>query len=286
MKKIAILGCENSHANLFLDYIIKDKKYPDIEVVGVYSDDIEAANKLNEAYGVYAAKSYDEFAGKIDGVIITARHGDNHYKYAKPYLKYGIPMFIDKPVTCTEEDARDLYNELVKNNTPICGGTVCAHSDSVKELKKTVKEKSEGEVHGGCVSSIVSLDNPYGNFFFYAQHTVEVMCEIFGYYPHSVKAYKNGGRINCTVRYDEYDVNLLFIDGENVYAASAYCGEKVLGGAYSLDGLFEKEFAGFNKLLNDKKSPKSYEDFVAPVFVANAISRSVESGKEEKVNRL
>ena len=41
MYKIAILGCENSHANSFLDFIIKDKLYTDIEVVGVYSDDIE-----------------------------------------------------------------------------------------------------------------------------------------------------------------------------------------------------------------------------------------------------
>ncbi len=286
MKKIAILGCENSHANLFLDYVIKDKQYPDIEVLGVYSDDLEAANKLNETYGVYVAKSYDEFAGKVDGIIITARHGDNHYKYAKPYLKYGIPMFIDKPVTCTEEDAKDLYDELVKNNVPICGGTVCAHSDNVKELKKLVETKCEGEVNGGCVSTIVSLDNPYGGFFFYAQHTVEVMCEIFGYYPNSVKAFNNNGKINCTVRYDDYDVNLLFLDGVNTYAATAYCGEKIFGGTYPLDGLFEREFAGFNKVLTSKKSQKNYKDFVAPVFVANAIYRSMQTGNEEKVNRL
>jgi len=31
-------------------------------------------------------KNYDDAVGKVDSVIITARHGDNHYKYAKPYL--------------------------------------------------------------------------------------------------------------------------------------------------------------------------------------------------------
>ena len=63
MYKIAILGCENSHANSFLDYIIKDKLYNDIEVIGVYSDDMEAAQKLNETYGVYVASAYNSAAG-------------------------------------------------------------------------------------------------------------------------------------------------------------------------------------------------------------------------------
>ena len=52
MYKIAILGCENSHANAFLDFLIKEKKYEDIEVAGVYSDEPEAMAKLKEAYGV------------------------------------------------------------------------------------------------------------------------------------------------------------------------------------------------------------------------------------------
>ena len=125
MYKIAILGCENSHANMFLDYIIKDKLYPDVEVIGVYSHEAEAAQKLSDQYGVYAAKSYDEFVGKADGIIVTARHGDRHYMYAKPYIATGIPMFIDKPVTVTEEDAINLKNDLIQNGVKVCGGSVC-----------------------------------------------------------------------------------------------------------------------------------------------------------------
>ena len=31
MYKIAILGCENSHANAFLDFLIKEKMFEDIK---------------------------------------------------------------------------------------------------------------------------------------------------------------------------------------------------------------------------------------------------------------
>ena len=49
MYKIVILGCENSHANGFLNFF-KDKD--DVECIGVYSDDLEAAQKLNEQFNV------------------------------------------------------------------------------------------------------------------------------------------------------------------------------------------------------------------------------------------
>ena len=285
MYRIAILGCENSHANTFLDYIIKEKKYPDIEVIGVFSEDDEAAQKVSDTYGVYKASSYDELAGKADGIIVTARHGDNHYKYAKPCIKYGIPMFIDKPVTVSEDDANEFLKELKENNVRVCGGSVCTFADMVKEMKTIVESRAEGEIYGGYLRAPIIMDNPYGGFFFYSQHLVEVMCEIFGYYPKSVKAYRKGKAINCTIRYEEYDVNLLFCDDNFVYAAQVSCEKKLCGGEYSLDGLFEKEFESFNQLLLGGNSRKSYEDFFAPVFILNAINRSLEGGNEEIVNR-
>ena len=125
MKKIVILGCENSHADTFLDIIKNDASYSDIEVLGVYSDETDATDRLKEKFGVYVMKSYDEFAGKVDGVIITARHGANHYKYAKPYLKKDIPMFIDKPITIDEgeaiefmQKAKSLGIRLYRNSKP------------------------------------------------------------------------------------------------------------------------------------------------------------------------
>ena len=82
MFKIAILGCENSHADAFLESIIKKGEYPDLEVVGVYSHEADANARMKEKFGVYCAESFDEFVGKVDGIMITARDGDNHYKYA------------------------------------------------------------------------------------------------------------------------------------------------------------------------------------------------------------
>lgn len=286
MYKIAILGCENSHANTFLNFIIKDKLYSDIEVVGVYSEDTEAANKLNEKYGVYVAESYDEFVGKLDGVLITARHGDNHYKYAKPYIKSGIPMFIDKPVTVSEDDARAFYNELKENNVKACGGSVCIYANEVQQMKKVVETNEFGNVLGGYLRAPVDMESPYGKFYFYSQHLVQVMQEIFGYYPDSVKAYRNDRSIKCVVRYDKYDVVIEFAEKYYLYSLLVSCANEILFSKYSFKECFKDEFETFYKLLKGEEQKQSYEDLFAPVFILNAIDRSLKSGEEEKIARI
>lgn len=286
MFRVAILGCENSHADSFLRAVINDGLVSDVEFVGVYSDEVAAAERLHVQFGVPVADSYDAFVGKVDGIIITARHGDNHYKYAKPYLDSNIPIFIDKPITCTESDAREFMQELKSRNVPVCGGSVCVLTDLVRELKQAVATEAYGKVFGGYLRAPVMMDSPYGGFFFYCQHLVQVMTDIFGSYPLSVQAFPNGKIINCVVRYETFDVNITFTGGNSLYYASISCEKDVVGGTYGFDGCFEREFMEFYDLLTGKPQKQTYEDFFAPVFVFNALARSLASGKEEQVNRI
>lgn len=285
MYKIAILGCENSHANEFLKYIIEDKAYTDIEVVGVYSDDIEAANKLNARFGVKVAESYDEFAGNADGIVITARNGANHYKYAKPYMKYGIPMFIDKPITNTEEDAIALKKDLMEYNVRVSGGSVLKYPQLIQDLKKVVREETYGEVYGGFLRAPVNMENDYGNFYFYSQHLVQMMVEIFGYFPNYVQAFRNGKVITCVVRYEKYDVTLTYVDKITTYFAGVNTLQKASIDKFSFNGCFKQEFASFYNILTGGAQEETYDEFMAPVFILNAIERSLNSGQLEIIRR-
>ena len=46
MYRVAILGCENSHANAFIECVLVRKEVTDVEIVGVYSEEPEASAKL------------------------------------------------------------------------------------------------------------------------------------------------------------------------------------------------------------------------------------------------
>lgn len=281
MYRIAILGCENSHADAFLKSIITDKDYTDIEVVGVYSDEDDALQRMKESFGVYCASSYDEFVGKVDGIMITARDGKNHYKYAKPYIKSGIPMFIDKPITSDNDEAVEFMKELKSHGCRVTGGSTCVYADVVRELSELVRDKKEGKVYGGFLRAPISMTNNYGGFFFYAQHLTEVMMKIFGYRPASVKAYQNENVITLNVRYPEYDVSAQFVDGNYKYAAYVSCEGGVIGSEYPVtEKLYANELASFYSLLTGGEGKTNLEDFVAPVFFMSATLKSLECGEE------
>ena len=284
MKKVVILGCENSHANSFLDFIRDEEKYKDVKVVGVYSDDAEAMAKLTEKYGVYAMDSFDSAVGDVDGVIVTARHGANHYKYAKPYVKSGVPMFIDKPVTASGEEAVTFMRECREAGVRITGGSCCKHDLFVKAMKKDREENLFGKTLSGAVRAPVNMDNPYGGFYFYSQHLVEMVSEIYGRYPRSVKAFVNGDVISVVFRYEEYDILGVFTQGNYNYHIVRYAEETTQIEKCDISRpCFLAEFDEFYELLSGGEQKISYDDFIAPVFVIDAINESIETGKEVTV---
>lgn len=286
MKKIVILGCENSHANSFLNFIRDNPKYSDVEVLGVYSDDAPAAQKLADEYGVKIMGAYDEAVGQVDGVIVTARHGDNHYKYAKPYIESGVPMFIDKPITISEAEAIQMMQEFKTAGVRVTGGSSVIHETFVQTLKKEREENVDGKTLGGLIRCPISMKNAYGDFFFYSEHLVGVMSEIFGFYPKTVRAFQNGGIITVVFRYADYDIVGLFTEGYYSYYAERSSENGVHGEVFPLEICFQTEFDEYYSLLCGGAQKKSYEDFIAPVFVLNAIQRSLDSGKEECVNEF
>ena len=287
MYKVAILGCENSHAAGFLN-VIRNEKIDDIEICGVYSYDPAASQALHEKYGVPVMENYDTLVGQLDGLIITARHGDNHYKYAKPYLNDGIPMFIDKPITVSEEDAAAFKAQLEEKKIPACGGSMCVYADHVLKLREEIAKGEHGKVLSGSVRAPLHTASEHGGFFFYAQHLVQVMCSIFGYYPNAVQLFQNGSKITCITRYDDYDITGLYVDNDpdNVYTAGVVFEKTVIDQAYGLDHCSSREFHSFYELLKYGKQEHSYDEIFAPVPILNAMNRSLISGKEEKVNRI
>ncbi len=288
MYKIAFLGSENSHALSFAKIIKEDESYRNVEIVGAYGLSEEANDALKE-YGVnYFAKSPDEFKDKVDAVLITARHGDNHLKYAEPYFESGIPMFIDKPLTISEEEALTLVRKAKANGSVLSGGSMLKTVCDLKEIKSAVAPVlKEGQVVSGSVSAPLFYKENCGGFFFYSQHLAEMVLEVFGADILSVKAFGNPDKapITAILRYKDFDVSAHFGTGD--YTVTAYTKNDALFKRVDIekDG-FKFEFEDFMRTVRTKKQELSYEKLVRPVFVLNAIYRSMISGNEEKVNKF
>ncbi len=286
MYKIVILGCENSHANHFLN-LIAEGHYPEIEVIGIYSNEPEAVQKLHDQFGTPIMADYADAVGKVDGVMITARHGDNHYKYAKPYMDAGIPMFIDKPITCTEEEAVTFMREAKDKGIRLCGGSTCAALAETLALAETVRTEACGAVRGGAVVSPYQPNSPYGGFTFYAQHLIEIMTTIFGEGVQGVFADCRELSMTFTARYDTFNVQATYLEKTGYYSASVYGAKGVQNEIlrFTPDS-FRHEMNDMLDLLHGEPMKKSYESFIYPVFVMNALMRAQDKGGWQSVNGI
>ena len=283
MYNVAILGCENSHANAFLN-LKKEGKYQDVNFIGVYSNEPEASKKLSEEFGVPVLESYTDAVGKVDAIIITARDGKYHYEYAKPYLDSGIPMFIDKPITTDSAVAVEFMKEAKAKGVKLCGGSVCKFYDELQAMKKRIREEEVGELKAGTILAPLDINSVYGGFFFYAQHMVQMMQEAFGYDIKRVSAIRNGNKVNVLADYGDYTVNGIYSNTYKYYYCGAFCQEEVISSEISFrGGYFECEFQELYNLLTGGEMKETYEEFISPVFVMEAIKKSYEKGEMVEV---
>lgn len=64
--------------------------------------------QLQEKYGVEIVGSIAELCARVDGVLLTSVDGRVHLAQARDIIRAGKPMFIDKPLASTLDDAREI----------------------------------------------------------------------------------------------------------------------------------------------------------------------------------
>ena len=105
IKRIAVLGTENSHALAFANLI---RTCPELTLVGAFGAEPAANERFSSTFGVPCVTDPAAFAGRVDGVMVTARNGSAHLELARPYLTPGTVLFVDQPLCGTAADAEEL----------------------------------------------------------------------------------------------------------------------------------------------------------------------------------
>lgn len=272
MYKIAILGSENSHSWGFAS-LIAQNKYPELELCGVYGDEEgNAAIRDRSGFDCFM-KDYNDLVGKVDAIMVTARHGANHLKYAKEYIETGIPVWMDKPITASVDDAKEFVRLCSEHGNPVCGGSMLGLVQDTLDMRAAFEACEQ--VSGGAVSAPVNMVNPYGNFWFYSTHLVQILLSVFGYDVRSVSALRSPKGVSAVYRYDRFDVTAVF--GAD-YSATVYTDKKVIHRAIRLDDGIEREMDEFMELLKTGKRRQTFTQLTKPVFVIDATIRSFENG--------
>ena len=218
MIKIGLIGTQSMHAQLFArvcNMADGEGKYqfPDTKVVAAYGvDDTPEHIRLTLEKGniPLAVSSLEELFAHCNAFMVLQRRGGEHLKYVAEIIKRGYPVFVDKPVCCTMEDAEALCILAREHNAVICGGSALKHNSQIVALKRELEAQAFGQLKGATIHHSADMDSPYDGIFFYLPHAVEMMLELFGYDPISVNTMvlSHNNFIVC-VKYAQFTVNFI-----------------------------------------------------------------------------
>lgn len=80
------------------------------EVVAVWTQDEALSQKVAKASKIPKVVSNPgNLIGEVDAVLLARDDAENHLELATPFLKAGLPIYIDKPIALSIADLNELY---------------------------------------------------------------------------------------------------------------------------------------------------------------------------------
>lgn len=110
---------------------------PDVRLIGIADINEMRGKEIAEKYNTKSYSDYKKLLNKVD-VASIAVPTSLHYKIAKDFLQAGTNILIEKPMTRSIDDARELFNIAENKKLTLHIGHVERFNGAVQELKKIV----------------------------------------------------------------------------------------------------------------------------------------------------
>ncbi|WP_157822129.1 Gfo/Idh/MocA family oxidoreductase [Salegentibacter salinarum] len=188
-------------------------------VTHIWTQDIATSKHIAASAKIeVVVENLEDMLGKVDAVLLARDDAKNHYKMAFPFLKAGIPIFIDKPLALSVKEANKILKEQQYENQVFS----CSSIRFAKELDLTEKEKDQiGEI----VHVEAAIPKKWDT---YAIHIIE---PIIARLPHrgkllGVKCLQSVAITNCIVKWENTTAYLKVTGTIPITVSLNFYGEK------------------------------------------------------------
>ena len=187
--KIGMIGLDTSHAIAFTS-LLNDKNhlhhvtggrvttaYPgeSSDMALSYTRLDRFTEQLQTDYGVKMVHSIEEVAQEVDAILLESVDGRVHLGQFQQIAPYQKPVFIDKPLAASAEDALKIMNLARKYQTPLMSSSALRYSESFAEALT-----SENDIMGIDVYGPLELEPAQPGLFWYGIHMVEMLYAALG----------------------------------------------------------------------------------------------------------
>ena len=261
---------------------IKNSRVSSVEYVWGETEEF-ARNAMEKGNIPNMVSNPNDMLGKIDALIVDHRHAKYHLEAAAPFVKAGIPTFIDKPFCYRVAEGKEFLAMAREAGTPVTSFSSQRQSMPSFDIKEQLE--SMGKINHIVSFGPADLNSKYGGIFFYGVHMVEPMLFWFGDNVNRVRVSENGNKATASLAYDDGKlVTMMFSNIAHGWDTFVETEEGII----KLTSRIEKSDPSKNyvdmvEMFRTGKEPRSHKSILAGVAVLEAIEKSVLSGDWEEV---
>jgi hypothetical protein len=285
--RIGIIGTDTSHVPAFTR-LLNDPSAPEhipgAKVVAAYkggSKDVESsytrvdkyAEEIRSKYGVEIVPDIATLLTKVDAVLIESVDGRPHLAQAREVIRAGKPMFIDKPLASTLEDAREIA-KLAK-----AAGVPWFSSSSLRWSEHVEKTRTPGLT--GAITWGPAPTEPHHrlDLSWYGIHAIEMLFTLMGTGCEEVvrTATENADEVTCRWRDGRIGTARLLRPSSG-YGAVVFKGGKAAVSPADAKSSYVPLVREIVKFFGSKQPPVPNEETLEIFAFMDAALRSKEAG--------
>lgn len=171
--RLGLVGTENSHAQGIVEYLNADGAGAGARVVALAGGPTRRNQDLARLGAIpRIVEEPEQLMGSIDALILATRDGRLHRQQALPFLRAGVPVWIDKPLACSRADASDILDAASAARTHATSSSALRWTPDALELLRA--REGVGELQTVTLIGPADARSPYGGIFFYGVHVADV----------------------------------------------------------------------------------------------------------------
>ncbi|HUV38790.1 MAG TPA: Gfo/Idh/MocA family oxidoreductase, partial [Planctomycetota bacterium] len=170
MIRIGLVDVTTSHADAFSKIFNVQKKFRGFRVTKCWDVDAKRSKEVADLYGLGAVDRLADMTD-VDAVMVLSRDQNRHLPYVRPFLKKGLPAFVDKTTAGTLAQALAVYRLAKKHRAPVFSASAVRFGREVEDAVKVMK--TLGKIR------LIEASGP-GELMFYGQHVFDTVYALVG----------------------------------------------------------------------------------------------------------
>ena len=293
MIRVGIVGFDTSHAVEFtkrLNHFDVRKEfwiegaeivagYPGKPTLAAFREMLDERTDVLRRYGVEIVDDPHHLIGMVDAVMIEYNEGAKHLKASRPFIEAGLPVFIDKPLACSLEDAKKIFKLAESNGVSVFSASSLRYAIEVQRLKKSINEV--GSILGASTYSPGMIVEFNPGLFFYVIHAIEMLYALMGRGCQTVRCYSDPQWDVIVGRWTDGRVGIVrgLRSGARGYGFTAFCEKKIVSSSIDTAWIYTELLKRVVEMFKTGKAP------LDPAETLEIIAFTEKAMESSKLNR-